>query len=396
MTTVSTAPSIPAVSGRELRAVTPGQHVEFAARLEEIERTKKDIVAPASRFGLTNFEAGLKGFVAGEMGAAIYDIGRVAHRQIAEKVDVPQKYYDKMLCAAPELLATNVNHWLGQIGQSRAYTIRILDDRIRAVLSDRYRALDNFDLFIEATRRVSAAGGLISRLDLTEERFFFRALAPDCVGKIERTVDRLSGRPAHTIDRNPDGSWTRPDDGDYVIAGIAISNSEVGLGSLTCEAYALRLVCLNGMVASRALHRVHLGERREHGLQISDATRELKDRAVWSEIGDTITATFDREMFADMIAAMNNAATETLEAPVEAVDIVVKHYGLSDDDRQSMINYLLAPPLATEQGTSWGLINAVTALGRDRDADRAIEIERMGGELLDGAFRRELVPVAVR
>ncbi len=47
----------------------------------------------------------------------------------------------------------------------------------------------------------------------------------------------------------PDGKQTFQINGDKMTPGISVSNSEVGLASLSVSAFFLRLVCTNGMVA---------------------------------------------------------------------------------------------------------------------------------------------------
>ena len=49
--------------------------------------------------------------------------------------------------------------------------------------------------------------------------------------------------------RIPDGKRSFKINGDKMTPGISISNSEVGLASLSVSAFILRLVCTNGMVA---------------------------------------------------------------------------------------------------------------------------------------------------
>jgi hypothetical protein len=47
----------------------------------------------------------------------------------------------------------------------------------------------------------------------------------------------------------PDGKKSFDIDGDKFTPGISISNSEVGLASLSIAAFVLRLKCLNGLIA---------------------------------------------------------------------------------------------------------------------------------------------------
>ena len=70
-----------------------------------------------------------------------YQIGELAHQQIASRLNIPYRYYQKMQAEVPDLLDRNVNTWLEQKPERRM--IRVLDGKVRAFLSDRYRRLDN-------------------------------------------------------------------------------------------------------------------------------------------------------------------------------------------------------------------------------------------------------------
>ena len=73
-----------------------------------------------------------------------YGVNEVAHQQIAARLNIPYRYYQKMQSEAPDLLDQNVNRWLVQNPERRM--IRVLDNNVRAFLSDRYRRLDNLEL----------------------------------------------------------------------------------------------------------------------------------------------------------------------------------------------------------------------------------------------------------
>ena len=73
-----------------------------------------------------------------------YSVTELARRQLAEKLKIPFAYFERMRTEQPALLDRNVNTWLQ--GDTDRRMIRILDGRVRAVLSDRYRRLDNYDL----------------------------------------------------------------------------------------------------------------------------------------------------------------------------------------------------------------------------------------------------------
>ena len=78
-----------------------------------------------------------------------------AHRQLAEKTGIPWSYYERMLLANPQLLATNLDQWFQQEpGRHMLRLLRPITDAqhrqaeasghayafVRAVVSSRYRA----------------------------------------------------------------------------------------------------------------------------------------------------------------------------------------------------------------------------------------------------------------
>ena len=82
--------------------------------------------------------------------------------------------------------------------------------------------------------------------------------------------------------------------GDIVQAGIIISNSEVGLGSVRVMPLVYRLVCLNGMVVN------DLGQRRYHGSELeeawelfSDETLQAEDTAFLLKLADIVRTAVD-------------------------------------------------------------------------------------------------------
>jgi hypothetical protein len=74
------------------------------------------------------------------------DIRQTAHRQIGAYLDIPNKYYDRMLEKSPDLLAYNVNRWFQKELAPELRLLRTIDGHARAFLSNRYRRIDNLDI----------------------------------------------------------------------------------------------------------------------------------------------------------------------------------------------------------------------------------------------------------
>ena len=89
--------------------------------------------------------------------------------------------------------------------------------------------------------------------------------------------------------------------GDIVQAGVIISNSEVGLGSVSIQPLVYRLVCKNGMVVNDAqTRRNHVGRvnnTEENILLYSDETLAADDRAFVMKIQDTVRAAVEEARF---------------------------------------------------------------------------------------------------
>lgn len=355
----------------EMRGKSPEAFQGIMSELERISRTREDWVVPASAITMrwNAVDSLLKVDQAPGAGAVSqfpvsYNVGRIAHEQIADKMGIPQKYYQRMAGQAPELLTTNVNHWMGE--ESKNYLCRYLDGKMRAFLSDRYRTLDDYDFALHIGQGLRDSGAMISELTLSEERFHIRALQPNW------GVD-IGG-------------------GDVLIPGLYGSNSSVGRGGLEISGYLFRTVCSNGAMTIKGLHRIHLGERRESGLQLAADTQAARDEAMWLEVRDLVHAVFDKTLVAEMVESVQDAAQTMLAEPIKAVETVAAKMTLNEQQKNDVLAYMMAPQIpATEAGTLWGLVNGITQLGHKSDAEEEVRLQRIGGELLEKG--REMVAV---
>lgn len=285
------------------------------------------------------------------------------HSQIAGRLKIPKRYYDRMRDVSPELFAQNVNHWFKQEPEMRM--IRTLDGDARAFLSNHYRALDNYDLMSAALPTLQEAannetGMEIKSCEVTSLRLYLKVVFPRVQGEVKK--------------------------GDPVQAGIVISNSEVGAGAVKVEPLVYRLVCTNGMIAGSTLRKYHVGRGNgELGDDIreilSDHTRQLDDAAMWAKVRDVVRASFDRAIFEENLIKLKRATGQMIEAsPVKAVEAVKKQFRFTDPQGDAIMRHLI------EGGdlSRWGLANAVTRTASDEiDYESATELERAGGRIID-------------
>ena len=255
-----------------------------------------------------------------------YPLTDWAHGQLADKLQIPRRYYERMRNSGKaELLADNINAWLVE---DKRRLIRILDGKIRAILSDRYRIMDNYDLLFLALDEFKRKETVeIYRADLTETMLYLKA--------VDRTLT----------------ASIRED--DVVYGGLILRNSEVGASAFKVEPFILRKVCSNGLILEYSLKKVHLGRQTlEIGeIDWSNETRELEDKALWSKVRDIIRATFDRKVFELWVERLKESAEVKIENPIKAVNNIVKHLGLSEERKQKLLMHF-------SELTKYGLINA--------------------------------------
>lgn len=350
-----------------------GALVDLAKKLEALKESTRDVVADTRDVGMTE-DGALVVRTNGEPYA--YPLSRHAHSQLAEKTGIPFRYYDRMFEAGQgRLAATNVNTWLQSEPERRL--VRVADGRVRAILSDRYRVLDNYDLALLTADRALQHGAEVLECSLTETRMSVKITLPNAREKIGELTRQV--RAAHANDH-----WVRRGsvmdlDADYVVPGLMVSNSEVGSAAFRVEPFALRLVCWNGLIAEQTLSRVHLGSRLEAGEVVySDATRKLDDQALWAKVGDVIDSTFNPDSFRAMLGNLRASTEIEIRKPVEVTDAVARNLALTQEKKELLLRYF-----TVEGHTLYGLVNGVTRLAQDeQDPDAQIELERAAGELL--------------
>lgn len=284
------------------------------------------------------------------------------HGQIASRLKIPKQYYDRMLEVSPSLLATNVNHWFETNPEKRL--IRTLDGTARAFLSDRYRCLDNIDLMGAVLPiLLNEMNTEFLSCEVTENRLYLKVLFPDL--ETEVTGSTLKG--------------------DIVKAGIVISNSEVGNGSLRVEPLIYRLVCLNGMIANTSMKKYHVGRSTTDLEQVQelfqDETRKMSDKAFWMQVQDVVRGAVNRDIFMAHVAKLSETTQQKIEGdPVKAIEVVSKSFQLSSELNASILRNLI------EDGdlSRWGVANAVTkAANTVEDYETATKLEKAGGKIID-------------
>ena len=173
--------------------------------------------------------------------------------------------------------------------------------------------------------------------------------------------------------------------GDIVQAGVIISNSEVGLGSVSIQPLIYRLVCSNGMVVNEAAaRRNHVGrvtDSEENFSVYSQATLDAEDKAFVMKIQDTVRAAVEEARFSQIVGKMQEAKAaqmDTHDVPA-VVKLASKEFHITDSESTGVLQRLIE----SNDLTLYGLSNAVTRHSQDVESyDRASELESIGYSIL--------------
>lgn len=332
---------------------------ELAMELDRQQAVKKDMIVDMGALSMNPGDTGLALQVTGGSMAAQYGINDIAHRQIGQTLKIPALYYDRMRTEYPELLAQNVNGWFARTPDTKRM-LRTMDGTARALLSDRYRRIDNFEVASAVLPIISGMDGAsVESCELTESRMYLKVVNPRVTAEVKK--------------------------GDIVQAGIIISNSEVGMGSVNVSPLVYRLVCSNGMIAQDgAVRKYHVGRANEGGEDFSiyrNETIEADDKAFLMKLEDSVKAAVNQARFAAIVDKMREATEATMEAKVvpQVVELASKEYGITEAEGKGILGHLIAGG----DLSLYGLANAVTRQAQDVESyDRSTELEATGYKII--------------
>jgi hypothetical protein len=157
------APAVLAETEINIRARSPEAIASVVQELDRQKAVKEDFLVPAHNIQFSVAGDSVVADVKLSDGAWVppvrYELSRTAHTGIAAKFDVSARYARRMRAVAPDLLVTNLNYWASR--DPRRFMVRVLDGRVRAFLSDRYRVVDSSLLFYHGYEKIKAMNGSI-------------------------------------------------------------------------------------------------------------------------------------------------------------------------------------------------------------------------------------------
>jgi hypothetical protein len=317
---------------------------------------------------------------------------------LASKLDVPVGYMKRIHQNRPDLFDANVNGWLhgrkaktrlrdGQPelirdavpGDDRSFLVRTFRGEEgpglgRALLSDKFKMIDNLDALFATLDGVKAAGVAVDirGCDLTDSRMYVRIQAEEIKAYASTLLKGYrSPFTGATGDENP-----------TVFAGFVISNSEVGAGAYTITPQLVVQVCDNGLTINVDVQRaVHIGARMAEGLiNWSDETREKEIDLMRAKTRDAVRTFLDVEYVTRTVARLE----ETAGKPITEADKVVRSVGKKLAFSEEQISGILDHFIQGGQITAGGVMQAVTSYAQTiGSADVAAEVEAQGVKAME-------------
>jgi len=239
---------------------------------------------------------------------------------------------------------------------------------VRAVVSDKFKTFDNSDLLESALPQLidSPAQWQVVTGSVTDRRLYLRLKS-----------NAITGQAAV---------------GDVMANGIMLSNSEVGMGSVSVAQLVWTLACLNGMQSEKRSRHSHVTSSRADGDTwgvLSDEAKAADNLALSLKVRDLVTDYADRDNFDKTLERMREAHNDTIEGgPSAAVEALGKVLQIPKKQNDNLLDGLMATigQSGYENGKAISratLVNAVTRVANNVADDDVDDWQKLGGRVLD-------------
>lgn len=293
---------------------------------QEAERLAKDCHDELVPVDDISFEGMNEVLIAGEA----FPLKAVAQRSLAYRLGIPMNY----LARCPlELQAMQMNFWIREERNEKLF-FRFDGKSVRAIFTPRYKPLDNLEV-------------------------------------LER-LDQMGHGPGTKVHCALDGefmSLSIPDEGktfelmrDAIVPGISVSNSEVGLASLSISAFFLRLVCTNGLI-----------DKTEVRASFRHVSAQILER-----LPETLNQVAERggQGRDRMRIAMDTPVAD----PMATIKVFNRQFNL-DKEEQVAVEWAWPAELG---GMMFNVVNAYTRAAQypELSAESSHRLQRVGGQIL--------------
>jgi len=254
----------------------------------------------------------------------------IAQRSISWRLGIPFQYLRK---CPPEIQSVNLNYWIEHERNEQLF-FRFDGIDVRAVFTPKYKPVDNFEI---CERLDSLGYGPETEVQCSLDAEFM-------------SLSILDGKKSFEIN------------GDKFKPGISISNSEVGLASLSIAAFLLRLICTNGMVSKT---------------EISASYRHVS-----SKILDEFPAVMDKVSYE--LGTQKHKIGLSMESPVDDPLKTIESFNRQFNLNQPQKEAVQCSWSLEEGDTMFHIVNTYTRASQYKglSAENSYQLQRVGGNIL--------------
>ena len=357
--------------------------VTMVNALKDEQLAKRDLIVPSTKIEMCNdifiVEDGIggdneslfKGMGIDVAGSDYFEIEptELFHRQMAEKMGIPIRYYWDMLHGEHyKLLNDNVNYWLNDRTRNMLLRTFIQDDNKtgigRAFLSDKYRRIDNLDLLVATLDTMTGIPGLeCTHCDITETNIYAIFENPNVKIDVPELIENY---------RNP----SDPDNREAgFTSGFTLKNSEVGRGGFSITPRGAFVICGNGMTSKEDAYRqIHIGSKTNDGfLAWNEAVENKNLELVRAQMKQYMEYFISTEYLQKAVKPLYKAKGIEFKKPVDVVKNVTKnHFNYSDEALDKILGYFHK----ANDESGLGVVQALTYFAHEtEDANQQHEIE---------------------
>ena len=292
-------------------------------RVANMARTHSDRLIPVDDVSFQDLESVC-------ISGATYNLRPIAQQSICYRLGIPIHYLRK---CPQHIQQNNLNYWIKHEKNEKLF-FRFDGGAVRAVFTPRYIPTDNKEVL---DRLLEHGYKPNTRVQCSLDAEFMLVSVPD-----DRETFRING--------------------DRMTPGISVSNSEVGLASLSISTFTLRLVCTNGMISKT---------------EVSASYRHVSDKLLSNLPGvlNELKQGFGRQREQFQISL--ESKVENPEATIESFN---RQFELRNEEKEAV-----EWALAQEYGfTMFSVVNTYTKAAQYEllSAESRFRLQKVGGMVL--------------
>ena len=292
-------------------------------RVANMARTHEDRLIPVDDVSFTDLESVC-------ISGATYNLRPIAQQSICYRLGIPIHYLRK--CPV-DIQQNNLNYWIKH-EKNEKLLFRFDSNEVRAIFTPRYIPTDNkkvLDRLLEHGYKPN------TRVQCSLDDEFMLVSVPD-----DRETFRING--------------------DKLTPGISVSNSEVGLASLSISTFTLRLICTNGMISKT---------------EVSASYRHVSDKLLsnFPRVLNELKSGFGQQK--DQFHISLESKVENPEATIESFN---RQFELRKEEKEAV-----EWALAQEYGfTMFSVVNTYTKAAQYEllPAESRFRLQKVGGMVL--------------